>query len=103
LRKRVAKTEAEEPEQESTTRPIWSGTITFGLVSIPVNLFPASRSGHVALRMLGPEGTPLSRRYFSPKTGKDLESDEMVRGYEIGKEKYVVVTDEELERLEPEK
>ena len=103
MRKRVAKTEAEEPEQESTTRPIWSGTITFGLVSIPVNLFPASRSGHVALRMLGPEGTPLSRRYFSPKTGKDLESDEMVRGYEIGKEKYVVVTDEELERLEPEK
>ena len=55
------------------------------------------------MRMLGPEGTPLSRRYFSSKTGKDLENDEMVRGYEIGKEKYVVVTDEELERLEPEK
>jgi DNA end-binding protein Ku len=53
--------------------------------------------------MLGPEGTPLSRRYFSSETGKDLEDAEMVRGYEIEKEKYVVVTDEELERLEPEK
>src|SRR5262245_7337763 len=53
--------------------------------------------------MLGPEGTPLSRLYFSSKTGKDLESDEMVRGYEIGKEKCVVVSDEELERLDPEK
>ena len=53
--------------------------------------------------MLGPEGTPLSRRYLSSITGRDLEGDEMVRGYEIGKEKYVIVTDEELERLEPEK
>jgi DNA end-binding protein Ku len=103
LPKRTTRTEAEEPEQESSSRPIWSGTITFGLVSIPVNLFPASRSGRVSLRMLGPEGTPLSRRYFSSKTGKDLEDAEMVRGYEIEKEKYVVVTDEELERLEPEK
>jgi DNA end-binding protein Ku len=103
LPKRTTRTEAEEPEQESSSRPIWSGTITFGLVSTPVNLFPASRSGRVSLRMLGPEGTPLSRRYFSSKTGKDLEDAEMVRGYEIEKEKYVVVTDEELERLEPEK
>ena len=53
--------------------------------------------------MLGPEGEPLSRRYYSQKTEKDLAADEMVRGYETDKGKYVVVTDEELERLEPEK
>jgi DNA end-binding protein Ku len=53
--------------------------------------------------MLSPEGVPLRRRYVSSKSGKELEDDEMVRGYEIGKDKYVVVTDEELERLEPEK
>jgi DNA end-binding protein Ku len=53
--------------------------------------------------MLGPDGEPLSRRYYSQKTEKDLDADEMVRGYEIDKGKYVVVTDEELERLEPEK
>jgi DNA end-binding protein Ku len=53
--------------------------------------------------MLGPNAVPLSRRYFSQKTGKDLEDDQMVRGYEIEKEKYVLVTDEELERLAPEK
>jgi DNA end-binding protein Ku len=53
--------------------------------------------------MLGPEGEPLSRKYYSEKTEKDLDADEMVRGYEIEKGKYVVVSDEELERLAPEK
>ena len=53
--------------------------------------------------MLGPEGEPLARRYFSQKTERDLDADEIVRGFEIDKDKYVVVTDEELERLQPEK
>jgi len=53
--------------------------------------------------MLGPDGQPLARKYFSQKTEKDLDADETVRGYEIEKGKYVVITDEELERLEPEK
>jgi DNA end-binding protein Ku len=89
--------------EESGIRPFWSGTITFGLVSIPVDLFPGSRTVHSSLRMLGPSGIPLSRRYFSPDSGKDLDDDETIRGYEIGKNKYVPVTDEELERLAPEK
>jgi DNA end-binding protein Ku len=84
-------------------RPLWSGTITFGLVSVPVNLFPANRASRAPLRMLGPDGEPLSRRYYSEKTEKDLDADEMVRGYELNKGKYVTVTDEELERLAPEK
>jgi DNA end-binding protein Ku len=91
-------------EAEGTgVRPFWSGTITFGLVSVPVNLYPATRSNRAALRMLGPDGEPLSRRYFAEKSGKDLDADEMVRGYETDTGKYVVVTDEELERLAPEK
>src|SRR5207244_11866820 len=53
-------------------------------------------------RMVGPEGEPLSRRDYSQKTGDDLEDDEMVRGFEYEKGKYVIVTDEELERLAPE-
>lgn len=51
--------------------------------------------------MLGPEGEPLARRYYSQKTGKDLDADEIVRGYEVDTDKYVVVTDDELERLAP--
>jgi len=84
-------------------RPFWSGTLTFGLVSVPVNLFPANKSSRPSLRMLSDEGAPLERRYYSQKTEKDLDADELVRGYEFKKGKYVVVTDEELERLAPEK
>lgn len=53
--------------------------------------------------MLGPDGQPLSRKYYSEKTERELDADEMVRGYEIKKGKYVVITDEELERLAPDK
>src|SRR5881409_1542820 len=83
-------------------RPFWSGTLTFGLVSVPVDLYPGNRTNRAPLRMLGPKGEPLSRRYFSQKSGRDLDDDEMIRGYEMDKDKYVVVTDEELERLAPE-
>jgi DNA end-binding protein Ku len=53
--------------------------------------------------MLSPDGEPLARRYYSQKTERDLDADEVVRGFEIDKDKFVVVTDEELERLAPEK
>jgi DNA end-binding protein Ku len=101
---RSASRRREEPDEESAGgRPFWSGTLTFGLVSVPVSLFPAARSTRTSLRMLGPDGQPLARKYFAEKTGKDLDADEVVRGFEIDKEKYVIVTDEELERLAPEK
>ncbi|MGI9069260.1 MAG: Ku protein [Pyrinomonadaceae bacterium] len=93
----------EDNGEQSGPRPFWSGTLTFGLVSVPVNLFPANKSNRAPLRMLGPDGQPLSRKYYSEKTERELDADEMVRGYEIKKGKYVVITDEELERLAPEK
>ena len=53
--------------------------------------------------MLGPDGQPLARKYYSQKTERDLDADEIVRGYEVKKDKFVIITDEELERLAPEK
>jgi len=101
---RASSRKREEPEEETAGgRPFWSGTLTFGLVSVPVSLFPAARSNRASLRMLGPDGQPLARKYYAEKTGKDLDADETVRGFEIDKDKFVVVTDEELERLAPEK
>ena len=103
-RKRTKKprSSANDESQARSARPFWSGTLTFGLVSVPVDLYPGTRTNRAPLRMLGPDGEPLSRRYFSQKTEKDLEDDEMIRGYEFDKEKYVPITDEELERLAPE-
>jgi DNA end-binding protein Ku len=80
---------------------VWSGTITFGLVSIPVALMPANRPGGPRFRMLGPDGTPLARRWICSEEGTPLSDDDVVRGYEVRDGKYVVVTDEELEALEP--
>src|SRR6478672_13328461 len=85
-----------------SARPFWSGTLSFGLVSVPVALYPGNRTNRAPLRMLGPEGEPLSRRYFSQKTGRDLGEEDMARGFEYDKDHYVIVTDEELERLAPE-
>ncbi len=70
---------------------------------MPVNLFPANRASRAPLRLLGPDGEPLARKYYSETTEKDLDADEIVRGFEVDKDKYVVVTDEELERLAPDK
>jgi DNA end-binding protein Ku len=66
-------------------------------------LRPAVREGRIALRMLDQDGTPLSRRYYCPKDEREVHPEHLVRGYEIEPEKYVVITDEELASLEPEK
>ncbi|HEX2254113.1 MAG TPA: Ku protein [Thermoanaerobaculia bacterium] len=84
-------------------RPFWSGTISFGLVAVPVNLYAGVRSRRVSLRMLDEGGTPLARRYWCPEHEREVDSDEIVRGYETDDGKFVVVTDEELEALAPEK
>ena len=93
------------PKQDDIikSRAFWSGTITFGLVSIPVNLFSGVRSQSIALHMFSEDGTPLSRRFYCPKQDREVDGDEIVRGYETEKGKYVVITDDELEALAPKK
>jgi DNA end-binding protein Ku len=92
----------EEKHRARRLRPFWSGTIAFGLVSIPVGLFVASRST-MALRMVDAEGTPLQRRYFCSKDAEPLEAADIVRGYEVEQDRFVIVRDEELDALAPEK
>ncbi len=99
----MPESDAFDAEQEPVTRSFWSGTITFGLVSIPVALYAANRSNRVSLRMVSPEGTPLNRRYFTTRDDRELDADEIVRGYEIEKDKFVIADDDELERLAPER
>jgi DNA end-binding protein Ku len=95
---------AEEDEvQEAGFRPFWSGTITFGLVTVPVSLYAATRPRGTSMRMIAPDDAPVQRQYVCSKDGKVLDADEIVRGYEIEKGKFVVVTDDELEAIEPRK
>lgn len=83
---------------------MWSGTLTFGLVSVPVQLHSANRSASGAsLRMVDEDGTPLARRYICPAEDREVARDELVRGYEVAEGEFVVLTEEELENLEPKK
>ena len=85
-------------------RPFWAGTISFGLVSIPVALFSATRArSTVGMRMLAEDGTPLERRYVCSQEETPLDWDDIVRGYEVKKGKFVVISDDELEAIEPKK
>jgi DNA end-binding protein Ku len=102
-RARARSRRAPEPEPEDRPRAFWSGTITFGLVSVPVDLYPAVREDATRLRMLDPEGIPLRREYWCPREDRPLAPDEIVRGVEVAKGKWVTVTDAELEALEPER
>jgi len=84
-------------------RPFWSGTITFGLVSIPVDLVAAVGARNKSMKLVDEEGHPLGRRYWCPKDEKILDNDELVRGYQTESGKMVVVTDEEFAAAAPEK
>jgi DNA end-binding protein Ku len=87
-------------QERAGPRAIWTGTLSFGLVAVPVNLFPAVRPAGASLRLLAPDGTPVQRRWVCSEEDKDVPWDELVRGFEVGKG-YVVLTDEELESVAP--
>src|SRR5512138_1508348 len=83
---------------------IWSGTISFSLVAIPVRLVKAIESGRVSFRLLhSKDYSPLTRRMFCPEEQTTVLPEEMIRGFEIAPDRYIVMTDEELESVSPER
>ncbi len=83
---------------------IWSGTISFGLVAIPVQLVKAVEPNRVSFRLLhSKDYSPLARKMFCPKEEAIVLPEEIVRGYEIAPDEYILITDEELESLSPER
>ena len=84
-----------------SARAIGRGTISFGLVSIPVKLYPATSSNAVQFNFLHEKCRSRARQhYFCPKCNQTVERSELVRGYEFAKDQYVVLTDEELKETE---
>src|SRR3954466_9957003 len=85
-------------------RPVWSGSISFGLVNIPVRLFTAVREQRVAFHLLHDQDkVRLRRKLVSSTTGKEVHPEHVVRGYEFTKDQFILVRDEELEGCAPEK
>lgn len=83
-------------------RSIWKGAISFGLVSIPVGLYTATENKSPSFKQLRKDDhSPIRYRRVAEADGKEVEWDDIVRGYEFEKGRYVVFTDEELEAATP--
>jgi DNA end-binding protein Ku len=83
------------------SRPIGSGNISFGLVSIPVKLFSATRSRAVSFNLLHAKDlSRIQQKIYCPVDDGIIERSELVRGFEVEKGRYVTFTDEELKKLE---
>jgi DNA end-binding protein Ku len=82
-------------------RAIWKGSISFGLVNIPIALYPATRREELKFRLLRKSDlSPVSYKRVTEKDGKEVPWDQIVKGYEYEKGKYVVLKDEDFERVD---
>ena len=85
-------------------RSIWTGAISFGLVSVPVKLYSAVSSKTVRFHQLhATDGVRIQQKRVCPADGEEVAYDEIVKGYEIAPDRYVVITPEELAAIEPQK
>ena len=82
-------------------RAIWKGSISFGLVNIPIALYPATRREELKFRLLRKSDlSPVNYKRVAEKDGKEVSWDQIVKGYEYEKGKYVVLKDEDFERVD---
>ena len=82
-------------------RAIWKGSISFGLVNIPIALYPATRREELKFRLLRRSDlSPVNYKRVAEKDGKEVPWDQIVKGYEYEKGKYVVLKDEDFERVD---
>jgi DNA end-binding protein Ku len=84
-------------------RAIWSGAISFGLVNIPVKLYSAVSRKTVRFHQIDAESGGRVRQKRVGPDGEEIAYEQIVKGYEIGPDRYVTITPEELEALEPQK
>jgi DNA end-binding protein Ku len=85
------------------SRPIWKGAISFGLVHVPVELHSASSSSGIDLDLLDKRDfAPVGYKRYNKSTGKEVTQEDIVKGYAFQKDEYVVLTDADLRKANPE-
>lgn len=88
--------------QRASSRPVWNGSINFGLVTIPVKLYTAVREKRLSFRSLHDQDkVPLKQKLVCPADGKEVHPEHIVKGFEIEKDQYVVIQQEELDAVKP--
>jgi DNA end-binding protein Ku len=82
-------------------RAIWKGSISFGLVNIPIALYPATRKEELSFRLLRrTDLSPVNYKRVAERDGKEVPWDDIVKGYEYEKGKYVVLKDDDFQRVD---
>ena len=82
-------------------RAIWSGAISFGLVNVPIKLYSATSPKTVRFHQLSSKtGARVRQKRVDATTGDEVPYEEIVKGYEITPDRYVLITDEELDALD---
>jgi DNA end-binding protein Ku len=85
-------------------RSIWSGAISFGLVNVPVKLYSAVSRKTVRFNQLNAEtGNRIQQKRVDPETGEEVPYEQIVKGFELTKDRYVIVTPDEMDALDPER
>lgn len=94
---------ATRPEPPSTKRSIWSGAITFGLITIPVGLYTAIEDRDISFHLFSDKDkSRVHYKRVSTKSGREVDWDDVVKGYEYEEGKHVLFTKEELDQIPPE-
>src|SRR3954453_13864937 len=89
---------------QGMARSMWSGAISFGLVNVPIKLYSAVSKKTVRFHQLnGETGNRIQQKRVDPETGEEVSYDQIVKGYELTRDRYVVIKPEELESIQPEK
>jgi DNA end-binding protein Ku len=83
-------------------RAIWSGAISFGLVNVPIKLFTATSQRDVRFHQLhDKDGARIQQKRVCSKDGEEVPMEHIVKGYEVSRDTYVIITPEELDALDP--
>src|SRR5881394_1530554 len=90
-----------EPRSLYVMRAIWKGSISFGLVNIPIALYPATRKEELKFRLLRKKDlSQVNYKRVAAKDGKEVPWDDIVKGYEYEKGKFVVLSDKDFQRVD---
>src|SRR3954466_12938753 len=82
-------------------RAIWKGSISFSLVNIPISLYPATKREELKFRLLrGSDLSPVNYKRVAEADGKEVPWDQIVKGYEYEKDKFVVIREEDFKRVD---
>jgi DNA end-binding protein Ku len=85
-------------------RSIWSGAISFGLVNVPVKLYSAVSRKTVRFNQLNSEtGNRIQQKRVDPESGEEVPYEQIVKGFELTKDRYVIISSDEMDALEPER